>query len=84
MADTSIHPAPFGLPAGVSIVAARETSQTGTNGAIVQGMAFTLQLPGGTTTTVFVPYATLHDTAAVAGLFAQRIAHIQSALNLGA
>jgi hypothetical protein len=61
------------LPPGVSIGAGRETSQTNNQGQVVQGMVFPITLPDGTQTTVFVPYATLHNPQMVQALFTTRI-----------
>lgn len=71
------------LPAGVSISPGRETVQTGPNGQNVQGMMFTLTLPLGATTSVFVPYALMTYPDQVAQLFAQRVAGIQAVQSLG-
>jgi hypothetical protein len=61
------------LPAGVTIQAGRETSQSNAQGQIVQGMIFPIMLPNGTTTTVFVPYNLLGNTEQVQALFEQRV-----------
>lgn len=61
------------LPAGVSIGAGRETSQTNPQGQITQGMVFPVTLANGTTTTVFVPYALLASIPQVQALFNERI-----------
>jgi len=71
------------LPAGTTIEASRETTQLGTNGQNVQGMLFTLTLPKGGSTSIFVPYALMGHTDEVARLFAERVAHIHSVLALG-
>lgn len=61
------------LPAGVSIGAGRETSQTNAQGIVVQGMQFPITLPSGTTTTVFIPYTTLTNLAATQALIDERV-----------
>ena len=61
------------LPAGVSVGPGRETSQLNAQGQVVQGMLFPVSLPGGATTSVFVPYSVLPNTAQVAALFNNRI-----------
>lgn len=66
------------LPPGVSIGAGRETSQTNNQGQVVQGMVFPITLPDGTQTTVFVPYATLHNPEMVQALFTTRINALMS------
>jgi hypothetical protein len=66
------------LPPGVTIVGSRETSQPSSNGQILQGLMFTLQLPSGVTTTVFIPYRILPNTAAVAAAFQERVSAIQA------
>jgi predicted aconitase with swiveling domain len=64
---------PIVLPAGVTVGAARETSQTNVQGQVVQGMLFPITLPSGSTTSVFVPYSVLGNTAQVQGLIEQRV-----------
>lgn len=71
------------LPAGVAISASRETSQTGLNGQIVQGMQFTLTLPSGASTSVFVPYNLMSNTALVQQMFLDRINAINAVTALG-
>lgn len=66
-------PQPVQLPPGVTIQSGRETSQTNQQGQVVQGMLFPITLPNQTTTTVFVPYSLLSNTAAVQALFEQRV-----------
>lgn len=61
------------LPPGVSVGAGRETSQLNAQGQVVQGMLFPVTLPGGATTSVFVPYSVLVNPAQVAALFTNRI-----------
>lgn len=61
------------LPAGVTVQPGRETSQTNQQGQVVQGMLFPITLPNGSTTTVFVPYSQLGNTAQVQQLFEARI-----------
>ena len=72
------------LPPGVTISPARETVQAGPNGVNIQGYVFTLTLPvSGATTSVFVPYSMISNTAVVQEMFAQRVAAIQAVANLG-
>lgn len=66
------------IPFGAAITAGRETSQVDGNGTVQQGMVFGIKLAGGTTTSVFVPYSQIHDTAAVESLIAQRVNAIQA------
>ena len=61
------------LPPGVAIGAGRETTQTNSQGQVVQGMVFPITLPNMTTTTVFVPYSLLENTAQVEALFNARV-----------
>lgn len=63
----------FALPPGVSVGAGRETSQLNAQGQVVQGMLFPVSLPGGATTSVFVPYSVLPTVAQVQALFTNRI-----------
>lgn len=69
---------PIVLPAGVTVGAARETSQTNVQGQVVQGMLFPITLPSGSTTSVFVPYSVLGNTAQVQGLIEQRVSAIMA------
>lgn len=66
------------LPPGVTVQPGRETSQVNGQGQVVQGMIFPITLPSGTTTTVFVPYTMIADTAYVQALFEQRVNAILS------
>ena len=61
------------LPPGVSSGPGRETTQTNPQGQVVQGLLVPLTLQSGTTTTVFVPYSQIADTAYVQQLFDARI-----------
>jgi hypothetical protein len=61
--EASSSQAKVHLPAGVSIGPGRETSQLNAQGQVVQGLVFPLTLPNGTTTSVFIANAELHDTA---------------------
>lgn len=61
------------LPPGVTVGPGRETSQLNAQGQVVQGMLFPVSLPGGSTTSVFVPYSVLPNAAQVAALFTNRI-----------
>ena len=72
MSETSGTPT-IALPAGVTVGPGRETTQTNAQGTLVQGMVFPITLPLGSTTTVFVPYDVIHDTAYVQGLIGQRV-----------
>lgn len=71
------------LPPGVTVAAGRETSQAGPNGQIVQGLVFTLTLPNGAQTNVFVPYALMSNVELVAKMFADRIAAINGVVGIG-
>jgi hypothetical protein len=71
------------LPQGVTIGPGRETSQTNAQGNVVQGMLFPITLPNQSTTTVFVPYAQLTDTAYVQDLFVQRVNSILAITGTG-
>lgn len=66
------------LPFGSAITAGRETSQINGNGVVVQGMVFTVALPGDVTTSVFIPYSQIGDTAAVEDAINSRVAAIQA------
>lgn len=70
------------LPPGVTIVASRETSQVGPNGVMQQGIAFTLRLANDVQTSIFVPYTSLRNAAAVAAVFNSRINEINSVYGL--
>lgn len=61
------------LPPGVTVGAGRETSQTNQQGQVVQGMVFPITLPNGSTTSVFIPYTTLTNTAQVQQLISARV-----------
>lgn len=78
MSDNSLPAGVIQLPPGVTIAARRETTQQGVNGSVQQGMVYTLQLGTGATTSVFIPYALLGNTAAVSQYFAQRIAQLNA------
>jgi hypothetical protein len=71
------------LPAGVSISPGRETVASNSAGQNVQGMMFTLTIPGGAQTNVFVPYDLMQYPDQVSQLFATRVAGIQSVVALG-
>lgn len=71
------------LPPGVTISPGRETVQLGPNNQNVQGMNFTLTLPNGASTSVFVPYSIMGNTDFVTKLFADRVAAINAVTNLG-
>lgn len=78
MASESTAMSGVQLPAGVVPAGARETTQTDLSGSLVQGMTFTFRLPGGASTSIFVPYGELGDKAYVARLIAKRVADIQA------
>lgn len=61
------------LPAGVVVQPGRETSQVNQQGQIEQGMVFPITLPGGSTTSVFIPYSAIHDTSYVQQIIQQRV-----------
>lgn len=65
---TKVH-----LPAGVTINAGRETSEVNSHGTVVQGMTFAITLPNGGSTSVFVPYSEIHNTAKVQELISTRV-----------
>lgn len=69
------------LPAGVSVQGARESSQPDFSGTIVSGMVFTLRLPGGTTTSLFVPYDEMASPSVVEQAIANRVAQVQAIAN---
>ena len=71
------------VPIGVTIAPGRETTQVGPNNQTVSGMIFALTLPNGAVTSVFVPYATMANTAGISQLFADRIAAIEAVSALG-
>lgn len=79
----SMSDAPASLPPGVTVTPGRETVMAGPSGQNVQGMLFNLTLPGGASTSVFVPYAIMNYPSQVAQLFADRVAGIQAILSLG-
>ena len=66
------------LPPGVTIGAGRETAQTDEQGMVVQGMAFPIKLPNGSTSTIFIPYSELHNTAQVRQLIDSRVRAIMA------
>lgn len=61
------------LPAGVTVGAGREASETDEQGQVVQGVKFPIKTKNGTATTIFIPYSELHDTAKVQALISQRV-----------
>jgi hypothetical protein len=71
------------LPYGVQVSPGRETTQVGPSNVAVPGMNFTLTLPSGAMTTVFVSYAMMAYPDQVSALFAQRVAGIDSITALG-
>lgn len=69
----AIEGQPVPLPAGWQVEPGRETSQI-VNGTTMQGLTFNLVMPAkNVTTSVFVPYAVMGNTQAVAAMFADRI-----------
>jgi hypothetical protein len=66
------------LPAGVTVGAGRETSEVDAQGIITQGMQFPIQLADGSSTSIFVPYAQLTDTATIRTMIAERAAAIMA------
>lgn len=70
------------LPPGVTVSPGRESVQTGLNNQSVQGMIFTLTLVNGATTSVFIPYAIMHQVDVVSDLFAKRVAALNGVTNL--
>jgi len=71
------------LPPGVGISPGRETSAIGVNNTAVPGMNFVLTLPNQATTTVFIPYAIMTDTAQVTQMFADRVNAVNGVTALG-
>jgi hypothetical protein len=70
-------------PNGVTVSPGRETTMLGPNNTNVQGMSFTLSNATIGSTSIFVPYSLMSDTAAVAQLFADRVAQITAIAQLG-
>lgn len=66
------------LPPGVVVQPGRETSQVNNQGQIEQGMVFPVTLPGGSTTSVFIPYSAIHDSSYVQQIIAQRVQAIMA------
>lgn len=66
------------LPPGVAVQPGRETSQTNPQGQIQQGMLFPIVLPNGSSTTVFIPYGMISNTAWVQAQFEDRVNSIMS------
>lgn len=66
------------LPAGVSIGAGRETTQTNSAGQVIQGTLFPITLANGTSSSVFVPNSALSNLAGVEKLFADRVNALQA------
>lgn len=64
------------LPAGVTVGAGRETSETDAQGQVVQGLKFPITTANGTATSLFIPYSEIHDTAKVQAAFTKRVAAI--------
>lgn len=73
MSVTDIGGDKLTLPAGVTVGTARETSQAGPTGTIESGLSVPFTTPGGTTTTVFVPYSDIEDASAVQQLVTARL-----------
>lgn len=71
------------LPPGVTVIGYRETSQANPMGQIVQGLVFTLRLPSGGQTSVFIANSLLGSTEAIASAFTERVDQIQAIENLG-
>lgn len=61
------------LPAGVKLGAGRETSQLSDAGQVVQGMVWPVTLSDGTTSSVFVPNADLHNVSKVQADIAAKV-----------
>lgn len=64
------------LPAGVKVGAGIETSATDEQGIVQQGVRFPITTPGGTKTSVFIPYSELGNTAKVQQVIGDRVAAI--------
>lgn len=66
------------LPEGVTIGAGSETAQIDSSGQLAQGMVFPIKLPGGTTSSVFIPNSTLGDVSAIQALVDARVDGIRA------
>lgn len=64
------------LPEGVKVGPPRETSQVDAQGQVTQGMVFPIRLAGGGTTSVYIPYSLINDTAYVQRVFEERVAAV--------
>lgn len=64
------------LPTGVTLGAGRETSETNAQGTVVQGIKFPITTAAGTTTSVFIPYSEIHETAKVQAAIDRRVTAI--------
>lgn len=71
------------LPMGWAIGPGIESSRTTAANNVQQGLKFPLTGPGGTETSVFIPYSAIGNTAAVAAVINERIGAIL-AINPGA
>ena len=73
--DTTSTPAgpTITLPPGVTLGAFRETSQTNSQGQIVQGVLFPVTFANGSTSTVFIPYSALGNQQQIQDLFDARL-----------
>jgi hypothetical protein len=76
--EGSSSTAKVSLPPGVKIGAGRETSTTNQQNQVIQGMSFPITTPNGSTSTVFLSYADLHDTAKASQIIAARAQAIQA------
>ena len=74
---------PVPLPPGTTVSAGRETSQLSSNNVPIPGMLYTVTLPSGTTTSVFVPYTLMSNRAVVSQMIAQRVNDILGIESLG-
>lgn len=73
MSTSDAPPETIVVPPGTVISAGRQTTMTTGAGQVVQGTAFTVQTPSGTSTQVFVPDSILGNIPAIQALFVNKI-----------
>lgn len=61
------------LPSGVKLSSGYETSELTSAGKVEQGMNYTITLPDGSTSSIFIPYSTIHNLAQVQSLIDTRV-----------
>lgn len=71
------------LPPGVTISPGVESSAIAPNQQNISGMKFTLTLPSGASTNVFVPYTLMKYRDQVEALFANRVNDINGVASIG-